>query len=1063
MTVIGGLTLSGLASCSLRCSPGVGEAHSNLTVLADPSLSNCLEISGLDPDFTPPQASHQPALITFVGTSNLTLEDSQLLDINFIQLASIISFVNTTNVTVTNLTTSGCTVNQVLSFTSQPIQTAQVLIQSSLFSNLHSGGINATYTGLTVRDSVFENMHAADNTTVLGLLHHNNTDGSALAIHNCTFSNIEFDTLHPSGVIWSARPSVTLTDSMFTNCSTQYAVVSVYAFALTNDSYLSNETVLIDRCTFSNNSATQGILYHLGKDSNPSQELHLYNSQFVGNSASEGSGVTAFAVGVIRVVSCEFSDNWSSNGVSAFYVYGWVEQVTYFTMHDSSFRNNNGTRTQLVDNEGAGIIDTAECGGVYLSSCKCVGIMNSTFEGNIGIGACVHGQQGSSPDCALSDPVFFSQSTVAGPEAEPYLDDFLGFYDDLVITLDIRDSQFTSNTDAFLVREKPEPEQVQPIDFLTGGAGLDIQDVLFTVLSVNTFTSNRGRQGSALHLDTSLTTYVYKCSFDNNTATGQGGAVALVNSHSKGLLLANSNISNSQALFSGALYGAAGAQITISNSSQLVSNHAVSDGGAVYCQSCQQLTLEQQANLSSNTAGGSGGAVFCDGCILLQAHAVHFTSNSAGEGGAIGSSGNGYTLNNISHSLFQGNTALQSANSPSDNSMLAGGAVSVAGGVSVLVSNVFLDNKAGSYGGAIAYQDQCFTVYDTTGVSLESFLWAQLAPNLAALAGNCSFFISTANAFSGNHANIAGAVIFSTNLSSMQLTCAADSALQLPGTDCSLWTSSTSRANTVGADGIVGYGPGLAFPPAKIAFGGSASESAQINYISDGSSDVHMPLVTVLDQAGNTVKMQPLLANVTVAAVSKRSDGSLPQLPGQTQASGDANGTIAFADVVLIAQIGLYDLQVALPSFPAVPAAVLQVHVQPCGMGQVPNSDQTQCTLCPSSSYSFDPGVKDCKACPHGATCIGGATLVPQQHFWHSAPDSDHIVACPNNNACAGDTAALLACQNATYSANLNVNQASASFNSSCLLNEPWTSSNPGSYMRQLCTHSCVARSAPCA
>ena len=44
------------------------------------------------------------------------------------------------------------------------------------------------------------------------------------------------------------------------------------------------------------------------------------------------------------------------------------------------------------------------------------------------------------------------------------------------------------------------------------------------------------------------------------------------------------------------------------------------------------------------------------------------------------------------------------------------GAVSVAGGVSVLVSNVFLDNKAGSYGGAIAYQDQCFTVYDTTGM-----------------------------------------------------------------------------------------------------------------------------------------------------------------------------------------------------------------------------------------------------------------------------------------------------------------------------------------------------------
>ena len=218
---------------------------------------------------------------------------------------------------------------------------------------------------------------------------------------------------------------------------------------------------------------------------------------------------------------------------------------------------------------------------------------------------------------------------------------------------------------------------------------------------------------------------------------------------------------------------------------------------------------------------------------------------------------------------------------------------------------------------------QIMSTFAIVGVSLESFLWAQLAPNLAALAGNCSFFISTANAFSGNHANVAGAVIFSTNLSSMQLTCAADSALQIPGSDCSLWTSSNSPANTVGAEGIIGYGPGLAFPPAKVAFGGNASASAQINYISDGSSDVPMPLVTVLDQTGNTVKMQPLLANVTVAAVSTGSDGSLPQLPGQTQASGDANGTIAFADVVLIAQTGIYSsaqtcinvLQAALPNF----------------------------------------------------------------------------------------------------------------------------------------------------
>ena len=104
-----------------------------------------------------------------------------------------------------------------------------------------------------------------------------------------------------------------------------------------------------------------------------------------------------------------------------------------------------------------------------------------------------------------------------------------------------------------------------------------------------------------------------------------------------------------------------------------------------------------------------------------------------------------------------------------------------------------------------------------------------------------------------------------------------------------------------------------------------------------------------------------------------------------------------------------------------VPAAIVQVTVQPCGLGQVPAAGQNECMVCPSSTYSFDPGVDTCKPCPAQATCSGGATLVPQQQFWHSAPESDHIVACPNNNACAGNTAALLACQNATYQASLDV------------------------------------------
>ena len=200
-----------------------------------------------------------------------------------------------------------------------------------------------------------------------------------------------------------------------------------------------------------------------------------------------------------------------------------------------------------------------------------------------------------------------------------------------------------------------------------------------------------------------------------------------------------------------------------------------------------------------------------------------------------------------------------------------------------------------------------------------SFLWSQLAPALAALAGNCSYFISTANNFSGNHADVAGAVIYSSNISSMQLKCSADLDTQDPSADCPQWDTTSFAANTVGAEGITGYGPGLAFPPAAVTFSGSLNNSQQISYISDGSTRVPVPIVNVLDQAGNVVKAQPLIVNVTVNTVSTTANGmSLPQLPGQTEAAGDVNGDIAVADLVLIAAPGEYDLLIALPDFPQV-------------------------------------------------------------------------------------------------------------------------------------------------
>ena len=111
-------------------------------------------------------------------------------------------------------------------------------------------------------------------------------------------------------------------------------------------------------------------------------------------------------------------------------------------------------------------------------------------------------------------------------------------------------------------------------------------------------------------------------------------------------------------------------------------------------------------------------------------------------------------------------------------------------------------------------------------------------------------------------------------------------------------------------------------------------------------------------------------------------------------------------------------------------AALIDVTVNECGLGQVPQkgfniTTTPTCTLCAAVTYSFDPNNDTCPRCPVGAQCAGGATLVPEPPYWHSQADSNHMVLCPNPNACQRDTGVLLACQNSTYYQAIATNQVS--------------------------------------
>ena len=450
--------------CSSRSTQILSQAHFTLP-------------TGVNASFTSPQAGDRPALIAFASADNVTLQDSSLLNVQLDGLGSIIAFNDLTNIAISNLTSNACTADYIIS--GNTIDTGgscQVLLQSSQFINSSAGAIWASNCSIAVTDSVFDRLNMPNTNVTDAVLHHDNEDGSLLSIYNCSFSNSQTSTHQPSATVLLLRPNLMLSASQFVNCSASDAAVSI-GINPSNYSYFPpNQTATIDSCTFVRCNAQQGAVHMLADQyAALAQQMNLYHNTFESNRAQYGGALTLISVGTVEVIGCTFYGNYAVWGLSAVYVYGGVQQATYFTMHDSAFTANNGTRQKMLhvaDPRYSGITDITECGGLYLSSCKCVGISNSTFDGNIGIGLCVHGQMDSAPDCSSSDPVFFNQSTVADTDGQQLLNSFLSRYQDLAISVDIRGSSFVNNTDAFLTRTTAEPLEAQPIDYLTGQSTL---------------------------------------------------------------------------------------------------------------------------------------------------------------------------------------------------------------------------------------------------------------------------------------------------------------------------------------------------------------------------------------------------------------------------------------------------------------------------------------------------------------------------------------------------------------------------------------------------------------
>lgn len=395
----------------------------------------------------------------------------------------------------------------------------------------------------------------------------------SLDISNSAFQNDRPVDFYPlTTAVWAnLTGTLKVSNCSFTGFGTDYGSLSVDA-----------ANVTISSCNFTNNAAgtaggglfitgtggwgvlgPQGLVQ--GWDSSRAAEggwVWIEDSIFVGNSVhgtGGGGAVQIVNMGNIMINGSRFEQNQAispGNG-AAIHIMGTTRQDANIFLNNTVIEGGNGS-----------------C-NVLLESVRCVGMKDTIIQDNIGVGMCVHYVGGG---CSFNDPIWnfdncqqdcgimpFNFDTVSMPQnvsAEiaqfaqfATYGSFTALYSSYNSTgatgnwssdqsgylqasqglcVDIRTSVFRNNTVQILNNTNP----------FIGGAGLEIRTAQPVVIADCTFQDNLGAQGAAVHLDACPSTLIWNSSFDNNQATYEGGAVALVNSDGQGVLLGGSNFTH---------------------------------------------------------------------------------------------------------------------------------------------------------------------------------------------------------------------------------------------------------------------------------------------------------------------------------------------------------------------------------------------------------------------------------------------------------------------------------------------------------------------------------------
>ncbi|ETV74475.1 hypothetical protein, variant 3 [Aphanomyces astaci] len=841
------------------------------------------------------------------------------------------------------------------------------LVQSSLGSGIvatNGAVVAATYStfasnsakngaALSLDTSAYQgrsNMYQGNSATVAG---------GAVFGQACQYT--ELDSLFVSNVVGNA--SLGGGALAFTSCNSAVDISTVQ--------------VLVQRCTFENNSASFGGAIHL-------RDVHasIVANQFVGNAAGRFGGA-------IRVADCmsqrdEVAVNMAGNAfernVGARGAAVYVETSDVLRLDTNSFIKNaaasfggavalvSATRVLIlssmflrcVASGGGAIYATAESsvdisnsgfemcssrsngGSLYVDNTQ-LGLTNVWVQGGMASGnggAIVLMSQGTS----IRATNLTISSTSANKGGAFYLIDCSlppGQVSDVSI---VNTSAVTMGGAFYAVLVSMELSRLTTTDTTAASGGMmTLEDSTATLVDSTVAHSTALKNGGAFYVIIS-TLYLITSLLADNQAINYGGSVYGFASQ---VTMADSALERSASEFGGGVYVSSS---TLGIARSTISSNMADNGGAFYADLSDVHVDESTFDANAATTGG--GAAYISSNVAVLTTSV-FTNNMANQGGAL-------CLSQVTQVTLDACTFVSNsvANADTTSLPLLGGAVYIdrVDETSTVANCVFQNNSADSLGGA---------VYAAASTPLLN------PPSL----------LVTNSTFQSNRADSSGGAMFLDGFQTVfDSTSFALNMATRGGGGAIFWQGNTEpvglpRQSYWANDAV--YGPDFASvpvalrplytPPPSAVAGQLGGEGSAQPFV--GSFVVHVVdkyLQTVATENSIQVTLESTTAGAFVTGTAKVTvhDGVANFTKAGVQQMPGSNATVAVSASGLVA------------------LTTVELHIRQCVRGEVTPIGVPQCVKCPFGQFSWNTTDTVCHQCPTGGVCGGGDSIDALDGFW---------------------------------------------------------------------------------